>query len=102
MFLESQPEHRKAARQWGWLVGLWHDLGKFSDDFQTYLLKAASQPDPHRAEIEADPARRVDHSTAGAKYATGLRPFGPLFAYLIAGHHAGLPDAVHLFQTRLR
>jgi CRISPR-associated endonuclease/helicase Cas3 len=102
MFPGSQPEARNAPRQWGWLAGLWHDLGKFSDDFQTYLRKSAAKSDPHRAETEAGPTGKVDHSTAGAKYANGLPPFGPLLAYLIAGHHAGLPDAVPLFQTRLR
>ena len=47
---------------WGQLVGLWHDLGKFSDAFQDYLR--ASSPlggGAHAGEISG----RVDHSTAG-------------------------------------
>src|SRR5690606_7706054 len=36
---------------------------------------------------------RVDHSTAGAIHAVNaLGPIGRIPAYLIAGHHAGLPD----------
>lgn len=101
MFHSGSPQ-AEANHRWGYLAGLWHDLGKFSDDFQSYLLRATAQADPHRAEIGSSPACRVDHSTAGAKHANSLPPFGPLLAYLIAGHHAGLPDAVHLFQTRLR
>lgn len=26
---------RESARQWGFLIGLWHDLGKYSKDFQS-------------------------------------------------------------------
>ena len=74
---------------WGYLVGHWHDLGKYSDAFQGYLR--ASSPlsgDAHAGEISG----RVDHSTAGAQHAERLGPLGRLLAYCIAGHHAGLPD----------
>ena len=74
--------------QWGYLAGLWHDLGKFSSEFQSYI-RAANGVDAH---IEGK-AGRVDHSTAGAIYAIEkLNMAGRILAYLIAGHHAGLPD----------
>lgn len=76
------------AAQWGTLLGLWHDLGKYSAEFQDYL-KSSVERDPHSSEILG----RVDHSTAGAQHASrqlGWR--GRLLAYCIAGHHAGLPD----------
>lgn len=29
--------HQFGAREWGEVVGLWHDLGKYSERFQNYL-----------------------------------------------------------------
>ncbi len=89
---------REAARQWGHLTGLWHDLGKFASEWQSYL---EAKSDPHTAESTGTPAKKEDHSTAGAVFAHGLPPFGPLLSYLIAGHHAGLADASYLFNERL-
>lgn len=66
------------AGEWGRLAGLLHDAGKATAAFQQ-RLEGASQ--------------RVDHSTFGAQLAkenTGL--FGLLLAYVITGHHGGLPD----------
>jgi CRISPR-associated endonuclease/helicase Cas3 len=75
-----------AAGDWGYLVGLWHDLGKYSKEFQEYI-SFTGDPDSH---IEAKPGR-VDHSTAGAQHAFGKsNNEGKLLAYAIAGHHAGL------------
>ena len=76
------------AGEWGYLAGLWHDLGKYSQEFQT-RLQALSDPDAH---IEAKPGR-PDHSTAGAQHVYSiLKDKGKMIAYAIAGHHAGLPD----------
>jgi CRISPR-associated endonuclease/helicase Cas3 len=76
------------AGDWGYLAGLWHDLGKYSEAFQQ-RLGAAEGTDAH---IETKPGR-VDHSTAGAQYAFNiLRDKGKILAYAIAGHHAGLPN----------
>ena len=73
--------------QWGRLVGLWHDLGKFSPDFQRYIRLVSGI----NAHLEGKPGR-VDHSTAGGIHAVETFKQGRIFAYLIAGHHAGLPD----------
>lgn len=59
----------------GYLAGLMHDIGKYSDAFQKRL-----QGDPHR----------VDHSTAGAWETWQMRQLFASFA--IAGHHGGLPN----------
>lgn len=78
------------SQDWANLAGLWHDLGKYREKFQQYI-KSVSGYDTE-AHIEGAPGR-VDHSTAGAIYAIeklGLQ--GRILAYLIAGHHAGLPD----------
>lgn len=79
------------AAEWGRLAGLWHDVGKYSHAFQSYLRAANDQGDLHQAEL----THRVDHSTAGAKHAVDRFPvIGHLLAYCIAGHHSGLHDAI--------
>ena len=76
---------------WANIAGLWHDLGKYREAFQRYI-RSASGYDAAEAHIEGAPGR-VDHSTAGAIHATEkLGMQGRILAYLIAGHHAGLPD----------
>ncbi len=86
-----------SAAAWGDLLGRWHDLGKYSNEFQAYLAATtdreisicSSDSDPHQAELQG----RVDHSTAAAQFATEkFGPLGKLLAYSFAGHHAGLPD----------
>lgn len=77
-----------ALSEWGHLAGLWHDLGKYQPEFQNYI-RSVSGFDAH---IETAPGR-VKHAIAGAIHvAETLGPYGRLLAYLIAGHHAGLPD----------
>lgn len=81
------------AAEWGRVLGVWHDLGKYSDAFQAYISARCDSADPHSAELRG----RVDHSTAGAQHAVqhfGRAGVGRLLAYCIAGHHAGLPDWV--------
>jgi len=54
------------AADWARLAGLWHDLGKYSPEFQSYLA-AAGGAEAHleeRPEIVA----KVDHSTAGSQH----------------------------------
>ena len=76
------------AGDWAYLAGLWHDLGKYSCEFQQRLCISEG----NNAHIENKPGR-VDHSTAGAQHAFKLlKDRGKLLAYAIAGHHAGLLD----------
>ena len=64
--------------EWGRLAAVWHDLGKYSAEFQQYIRAAGG---------------RTDHSSVGAQYSIAqLGKMGRVLAYLIAGHHAGLPD----------
>ena len=82
------------AADWGTLVGLWHDLGKYSHAFQDYLLKENGF-EGHLEQYQG----QVPHSTAGAQHAVriftelGQSEAGRILAYCIAGHHAGLADA---------
>ena len=75
------------AGQWAELAGFWHDLGKYQPAFQRYIASASGM----EAHVEAP--GRVKHAIAGAIHAAeACGPYGRLLAYLIAGHHAGLPD----------
>lgn len=86
---------REAAHQWGYLTGLWHDLGKFAPEWQNYL---ESKTDPHSADVSG----KVDHSTAGSQFSQENLPlYGTLLSYLIAGHHAGLPDGIDATDSNL-
>jgi CRISPR-associated endonuclease/helicase Cas3 len=76
------------CREWASLAGSWHDLGKYSDEFQNYIRQSSGLDEPTRAT-----PRKVDHSTFGAKLAqVRFGELGRILAYAIAGHHAGLPD----------
>lgn len=88
------------------VAALWHDLGKYSDAFQDYML-ASTQDEAANAHIEDEAAEngdrssrrsrgRVDHSTFGATHAASKTGLGWLISYMIAGHHGGLPDAADL------
>ncbi|MGN0743306.1 MAG: CRISPR-associated helicase Cas3' [Candidatus Fimadaptatus sp.] len=58
------------------MMGMLHDIGKYSDAFQRRI----------RGQNE-----KVDHSTAGAQQAYANIKY-PAVTYCIAGHHGGLPD----------
>jgi CRISPR-associated endonuclease/helicase Cas3 len=77
------------AASWGRIAGLWHDLGKFSDYFQRYIRQSSG----YEAHLVESAQGRVNHASAGALHAQQqfARLALPLM-YLIAGHHAGLPD----------
>jgi CRISPR-associated endonuclease/helicase Cas3 len=76
------------AGDWAHLTGLLHDLGKYSKEFQ--------------ARLHGNPAK-ADHATAGAKVVMDhfvrlygdrneVKAFAKIFAFAIAGHHAGLAN----------
>ena len=87
MFPEESQD-RESAQQWGYLAGLWHDLGKFAPEWQKYL---EAKVDPHSDELSG----KVDHSTAGAQHSVKTDPlFGHLLGYSITAHHCGLLDVL--------
>lgn len=67
------------GQEWARLAGLWHDLGKYSPDFQRRL---------------AGENIRVVHSEAGGHLASlkGWKSADRILSWLIMGHHAGLAD----------
>lgn len=77
------------SSDWAWNAGWLHDLGKATGAFQHYLKTCNDLDDP---DYDTDGSTR-NHSSAGAAYSfdrLGLP--GKILAYLISGHHAGLPD----------
>ncbi len=80
------------APGWGRVAGLWHDAGKYQRAFQ---LRIGVDPDAHTNE-------RVDHSSVGALIAAKTKGSLPasLLAFVVAGHHGGMPNATDL-QARL-
>lgn len=69
-----------AFKDFLYVVGLLHDIGKYMDEFQK--------------RIQGNPIR-VEHSICGALAAGNLFPnvMGLMMQFCIAGHHSGLPDA---------
>lgn len=71
-------------------LGMVHDMGKASVEFQNYLMSSTS----------GERVSSVDHKTAGAKWALeNCGPMGKLMAYAVYGHHSGLPKGVSLFDA---
>ena len=83
------------GEEWAWTAGFLHDLGKGSQEFQKYI-DARSGYNSLEAHIEDAPGK-VPHSTHGAVwvYQNWGEQLGKVLAYLIAGHHGGLPDWNH-------
>ena len=64
----------------GKIAGLYHDIGKYSKEFQKYIRQESKQ--------------KVDHSTAGARELFKVENhFNFVAAFCISGHHGGIPDA---------
>lgn len=95
----------------GELLGLLHDLGKYSDEFQTYLKSAvgALNQDEDEDWVDAEQLKgKVDHSTAGAQLIwqalSGKEPSSHLAAQIaalcVASHHSGLIDCIAANEAR--
>lgn len=96
------------AENAGYLIGLLHDFGKYSQSFQIYIKSATKLINPDEDDyVEADSIRgKIDHSTAGAQWVyRSLCQFGnkgqgfvcgQILAMCIASHHSGLIDSLDL------
>jgi CRISPR-associated endonuclease/helicase Cas3 len=101
----------------GSLLGLLHDLGKYSHNFQSYIRSATEllNPDIDDEYIDARGLKgKIDHSTAGAQWiwkkfgCLGLQGglIGQILAVCLASHHGGLIDCLRVdgkngFQKRI-
>lgn len=89
----------------GELLGILHDLGKYSAEFQSYIKSAVGLLNQDEDENYVDATQlkgKVDHSSAGAQLIWkelskrgGLGGFaGQMLALCIASHHSGLIDCL--------
>ena len=99
----------------GKLVGLLHDIGKYSQQFQDYIRSDDGKRDPD-GESKSGPSLKgkIDHSSAGAQLAWETlegrdaisRLCAQVLALCIASHHSGLidcisPDGEDKFSVRM-
>jgi len=103
---DTAKRTRKSAAEfengdWGELTGFWHDLGKFHPAWQKYLCrKSGYDTEAHLEESN----NRPNHSTAGAvlvfeKFNNSIA--SKILAYIIGGHHSGLPDWTPQLNSRI-
>ncbi len=101
----SKSSSKVGLAMQGELLGLLHDLGKYSDEFQNYIKSATGllNQDEDEEYVDAERLRgRIDHSTAGAQLVwNALGKWGPqgemvgqILALCIASHHSGLVDCL--------
>ncbi len=101
----------------GQLIGLLHDFGKYSEEFQAYIGSATGKinPDEDAFVDFKDLKGKIDHSSAGAQWIWencqrwGERGqlVGQLLSLCIASHHSGLidclkPDGNNGFSARMK
>lgn len=89
---------------YGELLGLLHDYGKYSAEFQKYIMDAIKKDDPHfnpdEDEEFEDPTGKkgkIDHSTAGAQFfsckngsSNAHKILGQFLSLCLVSHHSGL------------
>ncbi len=112
--LEGVAELAKAHAEkigmgnYGELLGLLHDFGKYSAEFQKYITDAIKKDDPHfnpdEDEDFIDPTGKkgkIDHSTAGAQFlshkngsSNAHKMLGQFLSLCLVSHHSGLIDCL--------
>ncbi|MBE0508181.1 MAG: CRISPR-associated helicase Cas3' [Marinospirillum sp.] len=117
--LASAFAKKVGAENAGRLLGLLHDFGKYSQQFQNYIKSATGEINPDEDDyVDAKGMKgKVDHSTAGAHLVwKRLKRFGAggqgelcgqILSLCIASHHSGLIDCFGIddkavFTERMR
>ena len=93
----------------GELIGLLHDLGKYSAEFQAYIGSALGLKDTDADDYVDAKAQKgkVDHSSAGAQFVwqsfaerePQARLAAQVLALCIASHHSGLIDCLDYWRS---
>lgn len=118
--LTSEFASKIGVKDGGKLIGLMHDFGKYSQDFQNYISSATGQLDPDidcNEYVDATALKgKIDHSSAGAQWIRNkLRKYGgagqgelcgQILSMCVASHHSGLidclkPDGENGFRKRM-
>jgi CRISPR-associated endonuclease/helicase Cas3 len=101
----------------GELIGLLHDIGKYSSEFQTYIRSAAGNINPDEDDYVDYKQKKgkIDHSTAGAQVlwkelkgkGLGCELASQIAALCITSHHSGMinclaPDGTDVFTKRMK
>ena len=102
----------------GELLGLLHDLGKYSSEFQNYIKSATGlfNQDEDEEYVNAKHLKgKIDHSTAGAQLlwqelsekGPEIRLFAKALVICLVSHHSGLidclsPDGKSVFLKRIK
>lgn len=80
------------SESWAETLGLLHDAGKSTENWQEYLKAKSGYGYDSEAHLEGK-VGKLDHSSIGARLAEEkFKTCGRFLAYCIAGHHGGLPD----------
>lgn len=95
--LASKFANKFNMSKWGYLAGAFHDLGKKSDAFQSYIRRNSGY----------DPSAPIlpnhHHAYIGAVLAKAqLGPLSVIIENIIAGHHRGLYDQTDLIEIMKR
>ncbi len=114
--LAGQFASKIGLKEAGEILGLLHDFGKASEQFQNYLLSGAGEKNPD-ADGYIDPEAmrgKIDHSTAGAQvlyenlWSKGQKEkiAAQVLTLCVASHHSGLidclaPDGENNFKRRM-
>lgn len=119
--LSRQFANKLGVPDLGELLGLLHDIGKYSQDFQNYIQSATDLLNPDIDDDFVDSRSlkgKIDHSSAGAQwiwerfrhYKSGQFPIGKyagqILALCLASHHSGMidclrPDGKVVFLDRI-
>ncbi len=86
-------------------AGDYHDIGKYRKPFQERIRIKSGYNFDEEAHLEQK-ANKASHSHAGALLVQQNSAIGIFLAYIIAGHHTGLPDWINdksaCLSSRLR
>ena len=104
-YLCRKNAEKIGCADYGEILGLLHDLGKYSQNFQNYIKSAVGFIDPDNEEEFVDTKGlkgKIDHSTAGAQFlwktffsgSASERYLAQVLSLSLVSHHSGLIDCL--------